>query len=70
MRVTSYYILFRNETGNVIEMYKLSHGNKKALSHPMGVLNSFCVKNIFYKMDLRLFYFSVTKYTEKKIHIP
>ena len=29
--------------------------------HPMGVLHSFSIKNIFYdKMDLRLFYFYVT----------
>ena len=28
--------------------------------HPMGVLHSFSIKNIFYdKMDLRLFYFHV-----------
>ena len=28
--------------------------------HPMGVLHSFSIKNIFYdKMDLRLFYFDV-----------
>ena len=32
--------------------------------HPMGVLQSFSIKNIFYdKMDLRLFYFGVTIYT-------
>ena len=31
--------------------------------HPMGVLHSFSIKNIFYdKMDLRLFYFHVTTY--------
>ena len=30
--------------------------------HPMGVLHSFSIKNIFYvKMDLRLFYFDVAK---------
>ena len=29
--------------------------------HPMGVLHSFSIKNIFYdKMDLRLFYFRMT----------
>ena len=28
--------------------------------HPMGVLHSFSIKDIFYdKMDLRLFYFNV-----------
>ena len=32
--------------------------------HPMGVLQSFSIKNIFYdKMDFRLFYFGVTIYT-------
>ena len=31
--------------------------------HPMGVLHSFSIKNIFYdKSNLRLFYFHVTKY--------
>ena len=31
------------------------------VKHPMGVLNSFSIKNIFYdKMDLRLFYCCVT----------
>ena len=31
------------------------------LNHPMGVLHSFSIKNIFCdKMDLRLFYFHVT----------
>ena len=31
---------------------------------PMGVLHSFSIKNIFYnKMDLRFFYFHVTKYS-------
>ena len=31
--------------------------------HPMGVLHSFSIKNIFYgKMDLRLFYFNMTIY--------
>ena len=31
--------------------------------HPMGILHSFSLKNIFYdKMDLRLFYFHVTIY--------
>ena len=31
------------------------------LKHPMGVLHSFSIKNVFYgKMDLRLFYFHVT----------
>ena len=31
--------------------------------HPMCVLHSFSIKNIFYdKMDLRLFYFNVTIY--------
>ena len=30
--------------------------------HPMGVLHSFSIKNIFYvQMDLRLFYFDVAK---------
>ena len=30
------------------------------VSHPMGVLHSFSIKNIFYdKMNLRLFYFDV-----------
>ena len=29
--------------------------------HPMGVVHSFSIKNIFYdKIDLRLFYFHVT----------
>ena len=29
--------------------------------HPMGVLDSFSIKNIFYyKIDLRLFHFNVT----------
>ena len=29
--------------------------------HPVGVLHSFSIKNVFYdKMDLRLFYFHVT----------
>ena len=33
--------------------------------HPMGVLHSFSIKNIFYdKMDVRLFYFRVTIYLE------
>ena len=33
------------------------------LSHPMGVLHSFSIRNIFYdKMDVRLFYFHVTKW--------
>ena len=52
------------------------HQNKKAISqfyhkkyfwlkmnvrYPMGVLQSFSIKNVFYdKMDLRLFYFDVT----------
>ena len=36
--------------------------------HPMGVLHSFSIKNIFYdKMDLRLFYFGVTIYTMQGI---
>ena len=31
--------------------------------HPMGVLHSFSIKNIFYdKMEVRLFYFHVMKY--------
>ena len=31
--------------------------------HPMGVLHSFSIKNIFCdKMDLRLFYFDVANY--------
>ena len=31
--------------------------------HPVGVLHSFSIKNIFYdKMDLRFFYFDVTIY--------
>ena len=31
--------------------------------HPMGVLDSFSIKNIFYdKMDFRLSYFHVTIY--------
>ena len=31
--------------------------------HPVGVLHSFSIKNIFYdKMDLRLFYFHVMIY--------
>ena len=31
--------------------------------HPMGVLHSFSIKNIFYdKMDLRHFYFDVAIY--------
>ena len=54
------------------------HQNKKAVSlfyhrkyfwgkmnarHPVGVLHSFSIKNIFYdKMDLRFFYFDVTIY--------
>ena len=30
--------------------------------HPMGVLHSFSIKNIFYdEIELRLFYFDVTK---------
>ena len=30
--------------------------------HPMGVLHSFSIENIFYdKMDLKLFYFHLTK---------
>ena len=34
---------------------------KMNVEHPMGVLHSFSIKNIFYdKMDLRLFYFRVT----------
>ena len=33
-------------------------------NQPMGILHSFSIKNIFYdKMDLRLFYFHVTKYS-------
>ena len=32
------------------------------VKHPMGVLHSFSIKNIFYdKMDFRLFYFDVAK---------
>ena len=39
---------------NVIDMYRY-------VRHPMGVLNSFSIKNVFYnKMELRLFYFCVT----------
>ena len=36
--------------------------------HPMGVLHSFSIKNIFYdKIDLRLFYFDVTTCNQKRI---
>ena len=35
--------------------------------HPMGVLHSFSIKNIFYdKMDLRLFYFYLMTFTAQK----
>ena len=38
--------------------------------HPMGVLHSFSIKNIFYdKMDLRLFYFHVTIYQREYISV-
>ena len=34
------------------------------IRHPMGVLHSFSIKNIFYdKMDLKGFYFDVAKCT-------
>ena len=34
------------------------------IRHPMGVLHSFFIKNIFYdKMNVRLFYFHVVKYS-------
>ena len=34
------------------------------IRHPIGVLDLFSIKNIFYdKMELRLFYFHVTKCT-------
>ena len=36
--------------------------------HPMGILHSFYIKNIFYdKMDLRLLYFHVTKYPSQSM---
>ena len=40
------------------------------LRHPVGVLHSFSIKNIFCnKMDLRLFYFDVTKQCECCHHL-
>ena len=38
--------------------------------HPMGVLDSFSIKNIFYyKIDLRLFHFHVTNCSAIYIHV-
>ena len=38
--------------------------------HPMGVLNSFSIKNTFYdKMNLRLFYFDVANFRIKNTEI-
>ena len=38
------------------------------VSHPIGVLHSFSIKNIFYdKMDLRLFYFDVAICKQREI---
>ena len=64
------------DTMDLNEDFNSSHENKKALSpfyhkkyfwqnmnvrHPIFVLHSFSIKNIFYyKIDLRLFYFHVT----------
>ena len=41
-----------------------------SIRHPMGVLHSFSIKNIFYDtMNLRLFYFDVTTFQSMMITV-